>query len=252
MSRPLIDQRVVRARLLRVLGPRRTKGTFMAAILLAVLGFSAAVQVSATSAAGLETLSQADLVRILDDVQTRNNRLSLERRELERLEGQLTSGTGAAIAAANAARERATDLAVLAGSIGAQGPGIDLFINDPNGSVNSQILVDAIQELRDAGAEAIEIESRVKTSKVRVIASTSFIDSNEGVSVSGQLLKFPLHIRAIGNASTLAGALDIAGGSLEQIRSAGASAVVTQVEILQIRSIATQIPREYARPTTAP
>ena len=57
----------------------------------------------------------------------------------------------------------------------ATGPGIELTISDPNGKVGPDVLLDALQELRDAGAEAVEISS-LDGPAVRVVASTSFVD----------------------------------------------------------------------------
>ena len=42
------------------------------------------------------------------------------------------------------------------------------------------MLLDTLQELRDAGAEAVEISS-LDGPAVRVVASTSFVDPAEGV-----------------------------------------------------------------------
>ncbi len=50
----------------------------------------------------------------------------------------------------------------------AQGPGITLTVEDTKGTVEADMLLDAIQELRAAGAEAIQVND------VRVVADTYF------------------------------------------------------------------------------
>ena len=58
-------------------------------------------------------------------------------------------------------------LRILTGTVAATGPGVTLTIDDPDGSVTAATLLDGVEELRDAGAEAIEIND-----SVRVVAST--------------------------------------------------------------------------------
>ena len=47
------------------------------------------------------------------------------------------------------------------------------------------MLLDTLQELRDAGAEAVEISS-LDGPAVRVVASTSFVDPADGVEEGGR------------------------------------------------------------------
>jgi uncharacterized protein YlxW (UPF0749 family) len=54
--------------------------------------------------------------------------------------------------------------------------------------------------------------------------------------------------RVIGNAETLAGALDIPGGALASFRSAGADVEVTTRDLVQITAIRTVEAPEYASP----
>ena len=76
--------------------------------------------------------------------------------------------------------QKEQQLGVLAGTVAAQGPGINLTIDDPRRSVEADKLLDTIQELRAAGAEAIQIND------VRVVADTYFADSGGGVRIDGQ------------------------------------------------------------------
>src|SRR5581483_12106297 len=55
------------------------------------------------------------------------------------------------------ARERAAAYGVLAGTLPATGPGIRLDIGDPGRHVRANLLLDALEELRDAGAEVIQV-----------------------------------------------------------------------------------------------
>jgi uncharacterized protein YlxW (UPF0749 family) len=234
-----------RRRLRSALTPRATRAQLVAAVLCGLLGFAAAVQVRSTQDAGLTGLRQTDLVRILDDVSERSARLQAEARELQRTRDSVSGDSGAGALAA--ARERARVLGILAGTLPAVGPGIELTISDPRGEVGSDVLLDALQELRDAGAEAIEVSS-VDGPAVRVVASTSLVDVEGGVEVDGTVLTSPFRFRVIGEPRTLAGALDIPGGVLDVLAQRDAQGVVTQLDTLEITSLrATPSPR-YARP----
>jgi uncharacterized protein YlxW (UPF0749 family) len=242
-----------RARLRSALHPRATRAQVVAALLCGVLGFAAAVQVRSTQDAGLSGLRQTDLVRILDDVSERSARLQAEARELEETRDRVTGDDDQA--ALQEARDRARVLGILAGTLPARGPGIRLTITDPEGQVGSDVLIDTLQELRDAGAEAVEISS-VDGPAVRVVASTSFVDAGEpgsgaGVEVDGTVLRPPYRFVVIGEPGTLATALEIPGGVLEVLDQRGAQGVVTQEQAVEISSLRVAASPRYARPAGA-
>jgi uncharacterized protein YlxW (UPF0749 family) len=242
-----------RARLRSALHPRATRAQAVAALLCAVLGFAAAVQVRSTQDAGLSGLRQTDLVRILDDVSERSARLQNEARELQETRDRVTGDDEQA--ALQEARDRTRVLGILAGTLPARGPGIQLTITDPEGQVGSDVLIDTLQELRDAGAEAVEISS-VDGPAVRVVASTSFVDAGEpgsgaGVEVDGTVLRPPYRFVVIGEPGTLATALEIPGGVLEVLDQRGAQGVVTQEQSVEISSLRVAPSPRYARPAGA-
>lgn len=243
------DESVVRgrARMRSALRPRATRAQAVAAVLCAVLGFAAAVQVRSTQDAGLAGLRQTDLVRILDDVSERSARLQAEARELQRTRDSVSGGSAGNAAALEAARERTRVLGILAGTLPAMGPGITLTISDSQGKVGSDVLLDALQELRDAGAEAIELAT-VDGPAVRVVASTSLVDVDEGIEVDETVLSSPYRFTVIGESRTLASALDIPGGVLDVLSQRGAQGVVTQVDSIEITSLRAPPSPRYARP----
>lgn len=236
-----------RRRLLAALRPRPTQAQVVAAVLLGLLGFAAAVQVRANRDAELDGLRQTDLVRILDDVSERAARLQAEARELQEAHDRVIGGSDGTVAALEEARARAEVLGILAGTLPASGTGIELTISDPDEQVGSDVLLDALQELRDAGAEAIEI-STVGGPAVRVVAATALIDVEGGVSVDGTVLTSPYRFRVIGDPRTLAPALDIPGGVLDVLDQRGATGTVTQRATVEITSLRAAPSPRYARP----
>ena len=244
-----------RQRLADALRWHPTRGQLVAAVLLGLLGFAAAVQIRATREADLEGLRQTDLVRILDDVSERGARLQAEARELEETRSQVTGGSSGTLAALQEARARTRVLGILAGTLPAAGPGVELTISDPAEQVDAAVLLDALQELRDAGAEAIEIGT-IGGPAVRVIASTYVADvqggsggrGERGVEVDGTVLTSPYRLRVIGDPRTLAAALDIPGGVLDVLRQRQARGTVTQLSTVEITSLRPAPSPRYARP----
>jgi len=220
-----------------------------------LLGFAVAVQVRANQDEGLSGLRQTDLVRILDDVTERSNRLQTEARDLEDTRARVTNGSTGSRAALEEAQARAQVLGILAGTLPATGPGLELTISDPAGKVGPEVLLDTLQELRDAGAEAVEISS-LDGPAVRVVAATSFEAPTAGggaggagrVVVDGTELTSPYRFRVIGDSRTMAAALDIPGGVLDVLRQDDAQGVVTQKDRVTISSLRAAPSPRYARP----
>ncbi|MCK9924467.1 DUF881 domain-containing protein [Frankia sp. AgPm24] len=138
----------------------------------------------------------------------------------------------------------ADEVAVLAGTVPVTGPGLELTIRDPKGSVDASVLLDALQELRDAGAEAIEIAG------VRVGVSTYVADHpGLGLVVDGRSITAPYVLRVIGDAHTLDRALRIPGGVLDTVAAReGAQTGVRTFVRMQIRTVRPTPSPRYARP----
>ncbi len=167
-----------------------------------------------------------DLVQILDDLGARQERLEAESLRLTGLQRDLEAGSTAdAVAEAN---RRLGALQVLTGTTPVTGPGISIVITDPEGAVDSAVLLDAVQELRDAGAEAIQAGS------TRVVVSTWFADSDQGVLVDGRPVEAPIRLVAIGDPDTMAAAMSIPGGVADSVRTRGADFAASTAQALSI------------------
>lgn len=236
------DGATVRRRLLSTLAPKANRGQLLAALLCAVLGFALVVQVRQTQGDSLNTLRESDLVRILDDVSQRSSRLEDEAAKLRDTRDELLTSSDQRQVAQEAAQERVDVLGILAGTAPATGPGIQLTIADPDRALGSSTLLDAVQELRDAGAEAIQIGS------VRVVASTWFADTDDGILVDGRQVKSPYVIRVIGDPKTLAPALGIPGGVQATVTKNGGRATVSEQDQVTIDALRLLSEPEYARP----
>ena len=234
---------------LRLLRPRLRRADVLVALLLAALGFAAAVQVRTTQTDGpLAYARQEDLVTILDDLSNRNERLRSEIATLTEAQRRLTTGSGRDEAALAEARRRAQLLGVLAGTVPARGPGVELTIADPDLQITADVLLDALEELRDAGAEALQLEGRGSTA-VRVVASTAFVDGPQGgVVVDGVLLEPPYRFVVIGDPATIASALGIPGGVIANVEARGGRAVVERRDEVVVDALQPLERPRYARP----
>jgi uncharacterized protein YlxW (UPF0749 family) len=237
-------------RLARMGRPRATKANALAAVLAILLGFAIVTQVRQTQSQGLESLRQGELVSVLDDVSKRSARLDHDLAELQRTRDELANGSQGDAAALKAARDRLQALRVLTGTVAAHGPGITITIRDPKHGVTAPVLLDAVEELRDAGAEAIQI------GPTRVVASTWFGMSGRDIQVDGATLSPPYTVTVIGDPHTLSAAMEIPGGVTETIHQVGAGATITQSKRVVIDALQTAPEHRYARPvpsaTTTP
>lgn len=231
---------------------RRRRFDLVVAVLVAGLGFAVVVQVRSTRSDGLlASARQEDLVQILDDLTNRSDRLRQEVAALSASRERLSSGSGAAEAALGDAVRRTQLLGVLAGTSPATGPGVTVTVTDPGSRVGAAALLDALEELRDAGAEAVQIEGSGPAgarSSVRVVASTSLLDRDGGVGVDATVLHPPYRFVVIGDPATLSAALAIPGGVVDTVQQQGGTALIERVPTLRVGALrALERPR-YARP----
>jgi uncharacterized protein YlxW (UPF0749 family) len=218
-------------------------------LLTALLGFALAVQVKSTESMALPTARQEDLVRILDDLNAREERLRRDIADLERTRSELTSGAVGSEAALQEARRRIQQLRLLAGTIPATGPGVVITLTEGKEHLPADLILDAIEELRGAGAEAIQLTGR-EGGSVRVGTATYFLDTRDGVLVDGKSLRGPYTIVAIGDKSTLAAALNIPGGVANTVEQAAAASTIEQRDKVVVSALREPGTPQYARPAS--
>ncbi|MGI8949467.1 MAG: DUF881 domain-containing protein [Ornithinimicrobium sp.] len=238
---PPMERRHAWRRLARISRLRLTRGNAMAALVTLLLGLALVAQVRSTQAGDLESLRESDLVGLLDDVSERAERLRDEVRTLEQDKSRLEGSQGDA-AAEEAARSRLRDYQIFAGTVPVTGEGVALVVTDPRGDVSTTVMIDLVQELRDAGAEAIQIGS------VRVVASTWVQVRQDELRVDGRRVDAPYRITAIGDSHTLSGALAIPGGFIDKVRRVDGEVLVTEGRQQRIDAVRDPATLEFARP----
>ena len=227
------DQPTGRERLRRSL-LRPSRGQAVVAVLVGLLAFAAVTQVRASGQddtyAGLR---QDQLVQALDGLQAASRKSERDIAELQTTRDRLTNSSRRRQVALQQAGIELATLSVLAGTVPATGPGIRVTVADPKGGFTLTHLLDGVEELRNAGVEAMEINDQV-----RVVAQTSFEDDPAGIRVDGMLLKPPYVIDAIGDPDTLTGALDFQGGFVDDVKLDGGSVQIKKedkVDVTQTR-----------------
>jgi len=218
----------------------------IAGVLLAVLGFAAVVQVQDTQRDDqYEGMREEDLVQLLNSLTSATQRAENEIAELEETRASLRDDTESRRAAVAQARERATVLGLLAGTLPAVGPGVVVTVRDPEGNVGIDHLLNGLQELRDSGAEAVEINDAV-----RVIAQTSFEDSPDGIVVDGTTLSPPYKLEVIGDPPTLTRALKIYQGFVYDVEhpTVGGQVDIAESSEVEIATLVEPPDPEFAQP----
>jgi uncharacterized protein YlxW (UPF0749 family) len=240
------------SRLQHLLRPRARRVDVLVAALLLLLGFGLAIQVRSTRSDGLLTNARPeDLVQILDELNNRSDRLQQEVTTLNDTKSRLSSGSGASEAALTEAQRRTQVLGVIAGTVAATGPGVQVRITDPETKVSASLLLDALEELRNAGAEAVQFEGTGRTGNllaVRVVAQTALVDDPTGVLVDGTKLIAPYRFVVVGDPATLAGAMAIPGGVEDAVRQVNGATEVTRSSRVTVGALRALVAPRYARP----
>ncbi|MFJ9181404.1 DUF881 domain-containing protein [Streptomyces sp. NPDC102360] len=224
--------------------PRASRAQLIMAVLLFVLGLGLAIQVRSTSDnSALRGARQEDLVRILDELDDRTQRLEDEKQGLVDQRTELENSSDQANEARKQTAEKQKQLGILAGTTAAQGPGITMTVTDTKGAVEADMLLDAVQELRAAGAEAIQVND------VRVVANTYLTDGGggKGISVDGHEIARPYRFKVIGKPQDLEPALNIPGGVVQTLEKEQATVAVSRSNKIVVDALRSARRPDYAR-----
>lgn len=220
-------------------------------LLCVLLGAAIVTQVRQNdSGDSLETARPADLLILLDSLQQREASLSTEVADLQRTLQQLQASGSSDQTAIENARARLAALSIQIGTVGATGPGVTLTIEDNAPGVAPETMLDVINELRAAGAEAIEIRGggADQQTTVRVGVDTWVVGTPGQLIIDSVALHPPYSVLAIGDPPTLAAAMNIPGGAMDSIKRVGGTMVVQQAERVDVTALRQPKPRQYAQP----
>ncbi|MBN3508628.1 DUF881 domain-containing protein [Mycolicibacterium septicum] len=240
-----------RFRNLRIARRSRSQLMFgaLGVLLCILLGMAIVTQVRQNeSGDSLETARPADLLVLLDSLQQREGSLNTEVADLQRTLQQLQASGSSDQAAIENAQSRLEALSIQIGTVAATGPGVTLTIEDNAPGVPAETMLDVINELRAAGAEAIEIRGGDQQSAVRVGLDTWIIGAPGALTADDVTLRPPYSVLAIGDPPTLAAAMNIPGGAMDSVKRVGGTMVVQQAERVDVTALRQPKPRQYAQP----
>ncbi len=232
---------------LGVLRRGRTVFGTLAVTLCLLLGVAIATQVHQTNTGdSLDTARPADLLVLLDSLRQREATLSTEVAELQSTLNALHASGSSDQAAIQNAQARLAALSILIGTVGATGPGVTVRIEDPGPGVAPQAMLDVLDELRAAGAEAIQIGDGRQA--VRTGVDTWIVGGPGALTVDGKTHMPPYSVVAIGDPPTLAAAMNIPGGAVDSVKRVGGTMSVQQGDKVDITALRQPKPRQYAQP----
>jgi uncharacterized protein YlxW (UPF0749 family) len=197
----------------------RASGRLAVGIVLAVLGFLVVAQLrSQATDQALSALSVQDLTELVANVTARNNQLRDEVRTLEGQRATVAATVQRGDSSAVAIRNDLNHLLAWSGAIGVTGAGVRVAVDGP---LPADALNSLLNELRNAGAEAISIGG------VRVVAGVVVGGAPGSLTVGGVPLPGRVELLAVGQPETLAGSLTRAGGPIAQLAARYPEVTVT-------------------------
>jgi uncharacterized protein YlxW (UPF0749 family) len=214
-------------------------------VLTLLLGFAFAVQVrNVGNDQALSGAREEDLVRILDDLNAREERLREQISDQRSALSQLTNTDNQSSTALEEAQKRAEAIGILNGTVAAEGPGLTMTVRDPDGAVRVADVLDAIEELRGAGAETMQIDG------VRVGVSTAVTGSPGKLMIEGRPITSPYEFVVIGSPQDMETAMKIPGGVAPRFTSRGATVDIKQSDKVVVDALRPLDVPQYASPDT--
>jgi uncharacterized protein YlxW (UPF0749 family) len=220
---------------------RRSSQLTIAAV-AAVLGILVVLQLrSQAGPSGLAQLSSQDLTVLVANLNARNDQL---RRETSMLQGELATLQANRSRGEVSVDEIEADLRrvrAYAGLDAVGGPGVTISIH---GAIDGQGVEELINELRNAGAEAIAVGS------VRVVTGIAVVGPAGAAQVEGVSLGTAFDLDAIGAPDKLTGSLTRSGGVIAQLAATlpDVEVTVTPTDRLELRATTRQLVPAHGRP----
>lgn len=209
-------------------------------VICMVLGFALVTQVRSQRQDPIDSLSEQDLVVLLDELTTQERGLRTRRTDLQDRLSALQNAASQQEARDEAAQNARVQAEINAGTVAVHGPGVVMRISDPAGALTTAQFVMTLGELRNAGAEAIELNGN------RLSTRSSFTSADGRISVDGAAIDPPYEWKVIGSSQTISTALEIQAGSASQMRAKGAVVSIDPVDDVVIDSLAVPLSPQYA------
>jgi uncharacterized protein YlxW (UPF0749 family) len=190
---------------------------------------------------GLSNLSAQELTQLVGNLNTQNEQLRGEVASLERQQADLQDRKARGATTVDQLRADLSRIEAWSGALAVSGPGVTITVG---GRIGGDGVEDLLNELRNAGAEAISVAG------VRVVAGVVVAGPPDGVSVENTPLGDSFEILAIGSPQILTGTLNRTGGVIAQLGATypDARISVTPLDSVEIPASARDLTPTHARP----
>ena len=210
---------------------RRRRSQFTIAAVAFALGLLVVVQLrSQAGDTGLAQLSAQDLTVLVANLNDRNDTLRTEAASLDRELATLVQNRSRGDVSVDEISADLERVRAYAGLDPVAGPGVTISIDGP---IDGPGVEELINELRNAGAEAIAIGT------VRVVTGVVVTGGPGAAAIDGVPLKDGFEIAAIGAPDKLTGSLTRSGGVIAQLAATQEAVVVTVTPVDRLELAAT-------------
>lgn len=212
------------------------------AIVAFLLGGLIVVQLRSQDAGnGLDQLTPTELTVLVGNLNTRNDQL---RAEIATTQAELSALQASDSRGDTSVGQLQSDLAKVRAWTGldpVSGPGVRITVT---GGIDAPSVQALVNELRNAGAEAIAVND------LRVEPNSVVNGPIGGLLLGNTSLGDPFQVSAIGNPETLTGSLTRAGGIVAQLAATAPSAqlIVTPIDTLLLPATTEDLVPAHGRP----
>ncbi len=234
-------------------------GKLSISIVCVVLGILLALQfksVKENSAVdSLNTTRVQTLQELLNEEKLATSRLEEQNKELQKeLQAYREAAADDETENKQVLLDENAQLQKAAGMTDVVGPGVEVVLSDSTAAnssgseadylIHDSDILSVVNELRDAGAEALSLNGN------RILATTEIRCSGSVVTVNGRRTSAPFVIDAIGDTDTMYNALMMRGGVVDVLKQWSIQVEVTEVDELLIKAYDGTLEYRYAQTLT--
>jgi uncharacterized protein YlxW (UPF0749 family) len=231
-------------------------GKISISIVCVILGLLFAVQFKSVRANGaadsLNTTRAETLQSLLNDERENNGK---PKDQVTSLEKELTIYRDAANGeSSDELMSKISELEMAAGMTDVSGEGVEIVLNDSKAAnttgseadylIHDSDILSVINELRDAGAEALALNGN------RILATSEVRCSGSVVTINGTRTSAPFVIDAIGDKNTMFNALMMRNGVVDVLKQWSIQVDVTQLDDILVPAYGGTIEYKYAHTLT--
>ena len=198
--------------------------------------------VEQTDITEIENMRESELRTELSEWRTRYEEISTQLEETNKRIEEYNQTIEVKEVASKLVDEELTESNILLGKTDVYGEGVEVTLNNGTKTVDAYDLIDLVNELRYAGAEAISINEN------RVLATTDIVDMADYtyIMVNLKRIQAPYVVKAIGDKDYMSTILNMKGsGFVDRATTSGLNVSVTNKNRVEIPKYSDEFEIEY-------